>query len=415
MTQWESGRYLPSPTRARRLDDLLGAEGELYLLAERSRPTGPYPDPPAAHPRRGRAYASPAAEGPADRDRHTVLQVFSQVGDALVRHLRWDSDGVPLGWPHNLQQDDRHVTSTSTAYGIRTLLLLGDPHVDLAALGRGLERFRLPGTDGRVGWATPSQFGPRPEATSVVVDALTRVGVLSPGAALVMLEELVDDATRRQTFVLTTVLETVLRIAPDSNLAGVLLGYLLAARRPFDGQLVWPEKVGDGQAKLSPSTVHTARAVVVLQDAVRRIERPELREALHVGQEWLADNGDDEGVSEVISREIEDDRPGGAREELGVRHFTAAWVVRALAGVERPDADRLGAALDRVWSWFDPDSGLWGWGNGDLPLWMTHDSVAAVRAAALALTPSAVPVPRSAPRHAEDSPDDDVRTDPDGS
>ncbi len=247
----------------------------------------------------------------------------------------------------------------------------------------------------------------------MVVDALTRVGVLNPGAALAMLEGLVDDATRHRPFVLTTVLETVLRLAPDSNLAHDLLGYLLAARRPFDGQLVWPEKVGDGQAKLTASMPHTARAVVVLQTAARCIDRAELRDALHTGQEWLADTWDDEGVSEVISREIEDERPGvAAREELSIRHFTAAWVVRALAGVERPDTGRLGTALARVWTWFDPESGLWGWGNGDLPVWMTHDSVAAVRAAALALTPSAVPALRSAPRHPEDSSDDDPSTDP---
>ncbi|MDN5749150.1 MAG: helix-turn-helix transcriptional regulator, partial [Pseudonocardia sp.] len=403
LTQWESGRYLPSPARAQKLDDLLGAGGELYRLAERSRPAGAY-SVPAISPAAG--HIAPTNHFPAPvGDFRTVLQIFTQVGDALVRHLRRDAEGTPLGWAHNLQQDDRSVTSMSTAYGIKILLMLGGPHVDLATVARGLGRFRIPGPAGMDGWASASQSAARPEATAVVVDALSRVGVLSPGAALTMLEGLIDDATRHQTFVLTTVLETVLRIAPDSDLAHDLLGYLLAARRPFDGQLVWPEKVGDAQAKLTASTAHTARAVVVLQSAVRSIDRAELRDALYAGQEWLAGTWDDEGVSEVISREIEDDRPGGAREELSIRHFTAAWVVRALAGVERPDTSRLGAALARVWTWFDPGSGLWGWGNGDLPVWMTHDSVAAVRAAALALTPSAVPSPRSAPSLPEDNPD----------
>lgn len=381
LTQWESGRYLPSAERARRLDDLLDAGGELYDLAERLR-----------SPSRLRTVAAAPVVG-----NRTVLQLFAQVGDALVDHLRRDADGTPLGWAHNLQQHGRFETPTSTAYGIKTLLLLGGPHVDLRALERGIEDAKLTGKDGRVGWASPSQFAPRPEATAVVVDALVRVGAMSTGAAMAVLEGVVDDVTRRRTYVLTTVLETALRIAPDSALAGELLDGLLAARRSFGGCQLWPETIGEGVAKLSASPVHTARAVVVLQDAVRRTDRADLRDALRHGEDWLAENDDDDGVSEVIGREIDDDRPGGAVEELGVRHFTSAWVVRALSGVERPDAGRLRTALSLVWEWFDPESGLWAWGNGDLPVWMTHDSVAAVQAASLALAPLAVPAAGGAP------------------
>jgi hypothetical protein len=69
-----------------------------------------------------------------------------------------------------------------------------------------------------------------------------------------------------------------------------------------------------------------------------------------------------------------------------IRHFTAAWVVQALSGAAwTVPVVRLHAALRIVWSRYDRDLGLWAWGNGDLPIWMTLDSVTALRGAALAM------------------------------
>jgi len=63
-------------------------------------------------------------------------------------------------------------------------------------------------------------------------------------------------------------------------------------------------------------------------------------------------------------------------------------VVRALLLNDTPpEHPALVAALRQVWREFNDNRALWRWSNGDLPIWMTFDGIAALRLTALASLP----------------------------
>ncbi len=366
IAQWEGGRHLPSGARARALDEYFTADGTLSALARQVREAGRAD---------GAADAGPA--GP------TLLEVFRRVGDGLEHHLQRDADGRPLGWCQNLQTGDP-PTAMSTAYGIKASLLIEETgKADLAALSRHLRDMALPGG----GWGMSSQEESRPEATAVVVDALLRVDPttdLTPRLAL--LERTVDDTARQRPALLATVLETVLDQRPASPLAADLIRSLLEIRRPRgpDDLPLWSQKTEPGLASPEPSTAHTARSVAVLARArslgVDDQIGDQIDEALGVAVPWLLHHADLDNTSEPVSRRI-----GDRSEVVYIRHFTAAWVVRALVLAGEPTTHpAVIGALRQVQRYFSDDHALWRWNNGDLPVWMTFDAIATLRLAALA-------------------------------
>jgi hypothetical protein len=307
------------------------------------------------------------------------LDVFHQVGRSLADHLIRDEDGNPVGWRHNLQKD-QHQTALSTAYGIKAMVMVGEPHVDFDAIAANL--FAMQAPEG--GWRGRSGAS-RPEITAAVVDALFRIGTpMSVQTALTLTEQSLDPFSRTRPYLLSTVLQTVSRLRPDSPLAVGLIDDLLAARLDFGGTLLWPEKVEHGLALPEPSAVHTARALVALREVRFAHDRDDIQEAIEQATHWLvARTKPDDGVTEELIRSRPD---GHGSLRVAIRHFTSAWVVQALASA--PFAvpfSRLNNALQILWSRFDHSLGLWAWGNGDLPIWMTLDSVTALRTATLAL------------------------------
>jgi hypothetical protein len=81
---------------------------------------------------------------------------------------------------------------------------------------------------------------------------------------------------------------------------------------------------------------------------------------------------------------------------VAIRHFTSAWVVQALAGAGKYRSiptSRLHSALRIMWARYESRMGLWAWGNGDLPIWMTLDAVTALHVAALTMADSPVGPP----------------------
>ncbi|GLZ34830.1 transcriptional regulator [Lentzea sp. NBRC 105346] len=358
IAQWETGTHLPSAENARLLDIHLNAGQKLVVLAEKAR-----------GPQRQRAPHMLVAAGEI-----SVQEAFRKVGQALAAELMFDEEGRPAGWRHNLQQKDAPRTALSTAYGIKALLIVGDPHVDLHALEHNLRHMRA----GSGGWLRQYQQEPRPEITATVLDALFRIGTpLSVDEALSLMKDSMDGFSRTRPFVLSNVLQTVNRLRPDSPLAASLVEDLLKTRRDFGGVLLWPEKQEPGLAihMQEPSVVHTARALVALQSSMHTQDNPELQDAVAQATSWLVDQSDDNGVYEEL-----------VRSHLTIRHFTSAWVALALASSSpsQVPVERLSAALKVMWSRYDPDLGLWAWGNGDLPIWMTHNAVAALQATAYA-------------------------------
>jgi DNA-binding XRE family transcriptional regulator len=364
LAQWESGKYLPSTGNARQLDDHLRASGALAALIEAARRHG------------GRVSSAgrpttPEAAG-------SLSRVFQRVGQALLTYLVRDEHGDPVGWRHNLQKD-KHHTPLATAYGMRTMLVVGEPYVDLGALGRSL----LAMQSTRGGWQGRAGVS-RPETTAAVLDALFRAGTTMPvDTALRLLDETLDDNARAHPYLLATTLQSAARLRPDSSLTRTLIDDLLAARLPLDGTMLWAEKSEQGLTMPEPSVAHTARAVVALREVLLVNDRDDVRSALDDAIGWLvARNRPDDGITEELLRPRPD---GEGTTRIAIRHFTSAWVLQALAGAPGVPTSRLYAALNTLWGRYNPAIGLWAWGNGDLPIWMTLDSVAALRSATLAL------------------------------
>ncbi len=367
LTQWETGKYLPSAENARLLDDYFRSANALFTLVEAAR---------APH-----EHAGPALVGASVVDTsQSLLEVFHRAGLSLVDHLVHDERGGALGWRHNLQTDNA-PTPLSTAYGISAMLVVGDPYIDLHSLAGNLYR-----TQSERGWQGRSG-GRRPETTAAVVDALFRVGTaMSVDEGLGHLEESLDEFSRTRPYLLSAVLQTAARLRPDAALTGGLVEDLLAARLDFGGTRLWPEKNEPGLVAPEASPVHTARAVVALREYLRSAERDDVRDAVEEATQWLIDRTHpDDGVSEELNRSKPDGR-GSTR--IVIRHFTSAWVVRALAGASKLPLHRLNHALGSLWDRYEAGPGLWAWGSGDLPIWMTLDAVTALRSAALAVTGS---------------------------
>ncbi len=365
--EWESGQDFPSGEKARALDDYLTARGAIYGLAEELRAKAIRATHGAGQPR---LAAVPAP---------TLLQVFRDVARALRGSLTRDAAGVPQGWPRDLRQLGAGISHVSTAFGLRAMLLLEDSlAADLVPVATRLSQ----GASPTGGYAAGSQREPRPETTAAVLLALQRVdGTASLHEQLETMRKNIGEFERTRPYILTTMLETSRQLAPDSELTATLIRDLLDARRPYVDLLLWPEKVEPLLVSPAPSIAHTARAV----RALAQVERPapEVTAALEQAAAWLAGQRDLGNASEIIDRPLED----GRIEQHYIRHFTAAWVVKALISAGLPASHpAVSNAIGWIWGSYNEPAALWNWTNGDLPIWMTHDAIDALRLAALAAT-----------------------------
>ena len=365
--QWAAGRELPSEPKARLLDEYLTARGAIQnlVIELRSKPD-----------RAGRQLIPvprPSQSAP------TLFQTFQQVATALRGCLVRDADGKPTGWPRDLREPDK-ATAESTAFGIRTLLLLEDGlAADLVPVAESLRKMALPSG----GYKGPEQSGARPEATAAVLNARRRIAATDDfGAHIAQMEADLGDFEKCRPFILTTMLETSLLLPSGAKLMDVLTDSLLAARRPYGDLLLWPEKAEPLLIDPSPSVAHTARAARVLASVQAIRPSPLVQEALEQAVAWLIEQRDLHNAYEVVERLLD-----GRLEPVHIRHFTAAWVVKALVSAGLPAAHpAVSNAVAQIWQSYGGDTAaLWAWDNGDLPIWMTYDAVDALRLANLAV------------------------------
>jgi hypothetical protein len=368
VTRWANGEDLPTGPQARSLDEYLTARGAIQNLVIELRSRSDRPSPrlvPVPVP-------SPAAP--------TLLQTFQNVARALRGCLVRDADGRPTGWRPDLRELPGGPTAASTAYGIRTMLLLEDGlAADLIPVTESLSKMARP--DG--GFSSHEQSEPRPEATAAVLNALRRIAATQDfGTHMAQMERGLGDFEKYRPFILTTMLETSLLIDPGTSLVKVLVDSLLAARRPYGDVLLWPEKAEPLLITPAPSVAHTARAVRVLASV--RATRPssQVQEALEQAVAWLIEQRDLHNAYEVTERPVND-----GLELVHIRHFTAAWVVKALVSAGVPTAHpAVSNAVAQIWDSYGGDTAaLWAWDNGDLPIWMTFDAIEALRLAYLAV------------------------------
>jgi len=368
VARWAAGQELPSEPEARSLDEYLTARGSIQNLVIELR----------FKPDRAERQLVPvpltSPSGP------TLLQTFQNVATALRSCLIRDADGKPLGWPRDLRDQRDKPTAESTAFGIRTLLLLEDGlAADLVPVAESLPKMALPSG----GYGGLEQSGARPEATAAVLNALRRVAATEGfDAHVAQMETDLGDFEKYRPFILTTMLETSLLLTSGTNLTEVLVDSLLAARRPYGDPLLWPEKAEPLLIDPAPSVAHTARAVRVLAGA--QAIRPSLlvQEALEQAVAWLMEQRDLHNAYEVTERPVD-----GRLEPVHIRHFTAAWVVKALVSAGVPAAHpSVSNAVAQIWHSYGGDTAaLWAWDNGDLPIWMTFDAVEALKLANLAV------------------------------
>ena len=369
---WLSGTELPSEARAKAVDDFLGAGGAIASCAAELR------------------SAAPAAWDRALGGRPpSLIDLFGGVARALRGRLVRDAKGQPQGWPHDLRLRERGgpedpprvATSLATAFGLKAMMLIDD-HLspDLVPVIPHLQSQARP--DG--GYAATMQSRSRPEVTATVIDALYRVNATTSFKdELAGIKETIGDFERSRPYILTTVLEASLHLQPAGNLADSLIDDLLAIRQPYGDRRLWPEKVERTLASPRPSTVHTARAVhaLALAQAVREPDR-QVQAAIDQAVGWLVDEADLGNVGELIDRPAEP-----TVEQVYIRHFTSAWVAKALIAVGKPARHAaVGKAVAELWKSFHRPSALWCWDNGDIPIWMSFDGVEALKLAALART-----------------------------
>jgi hypothetical protein len=366
VARWAAGEALPSKPQARSLDEYLTARGAIQNLVTelRSRPDRPGP----------RLVPVPNPAAP------TLLQTFQNVAEALRGCLARDADGRPTGWPPDLRELPGKATAASTAYGIKTMLLLEDGlAADLIPVTESLRK--MASTAG--GYAGREQSAPRPEVTAAVLNALRRIAATEDfDAHMAQMERDLGDFEKCRPFILATMLETSLLLKPGTELAEILVDSLLAARRPYGDLLLWPEKAEPLLIDPAPSVAHTARAVRVLVSVQAiRPARP-VQEALEQAVAWLIEQPHLHNAYELVERPV-----SGRPEGVHVRHFTAAWVVKALVSAGVPAAHpAVGKAVARIWDCYGGDAAaLWAWDNGDLPIWMTFDAIEALKLANLAV------------------------------
>jgi hypothetical protein len=364
---WAAGKGLPSDQQARELDRYLEADGEFYERAAQLRSgTAAY----------ARAPLRRLAVGQAPLLYHTFQDIAAALRGCLIR----DPDGKPQGWPHELRGASGPATAMATAYGVKAMLVL-EEHLapELIPIAEHLRGMASPGG----GFATRTQQAGRPEVTAVVLDALHNVeGASSLDDEIAAMVGSIGHFEQNRPYILSTVLESIVKLQPEGPFTKAVAEHLLAARKKYGQRLLWPEKADEGLITPAESPVHTARAVRAL--ALVQAARPsaEIAEAIEQAAEWLVDRPDLAEVSENIERPL-----GESIEPLYIRHFTAAWVVKALVSVGLPASHpTVSTALGRIWRSYSDPAALWTWRNGDVPIWMTFDAIDAVRMAALAIT-----------------------------
>jgi hypothetical protein len=367
VARWTAGEELPSKPQAGALDEYLRAQGAIQRRVTELRS-----GPDLASPR---LVPVPLPSPPVP----TLMQTFQGVAAALRHCLAMDTASRPTGWPPDLRVPGE-ATATSTAFGIRTMLLLEDGlAADLVPVADSLRKMAF--TAG--GYAGREQSGPRPEATAAVVNALRRVAVTEDfDAHMAQMERDLGDFEKCRPFILATMLETSLLLNPETAFVETLVDSLLAARRPYGELLLWPERAEPFRNAPAPSVAHTARAVRVLASVQAIRPAGQVPETLEQAVTWLLEQRDLHNAYEVIERELT-----GRPEVVHVRHFTAAWVVKALVSAGVPTSHpAVSNAVAQIWDSYDgTTAALWAWDNGDQPIWMTFDAIEALRLANLAI------------------------------
>ncbi len=387
--EWVDGQQLPDQERLTQIVEALGeGAGVLVPLWEQAkeahsvwkqalRPSGEIklPAEPRFEPWVG----------------YTFRDLFQRSVEAVVATctLAESEQGKVVGWRHFLENEKLPVTPVASSYGVR-ILLMANHAGSVPSIGQIRQSILDLEHEGG-GWSARTQNRlARVEVYGPVLHALRLAGLADEELMerVEHLEEILDpefdQAAWQHTTVLTSACNTLSNVHPESYRIRQLVETLAEAIviGP-DGEASWTQSVDPARAKLlSPSIVHTSRVICTLDQAPDDVVA-DLMPLAKQAVRWLERQQSYRDYSEIIDREGVD---GTGADYLNMRHFTAAWVARALAvGSMWTDVNpaSLRAAEDTVLRAVGPD-GLWRWDSGEQPIWMTFQGLRALREVSLA-------------------------------
>jgi len=316
-----------------------------------------------------------------DASREALLDAIVAVGGG---------DDELIGWTHFFHETGergKRPTAIGTCYGLKSMLLLGgmDPRFRQHRLVETLWRLQVP----EGGWSARTQSTvARPEVTAWVLSALLQAGVDEEQVAdtiqrcVELLDPKVDPVGCERTFVAATTLSALARVPATAFSARLRKSLLSGMVRDPERELrCWGERLMTAatEERVVPSVPHTARAVIALRrngEADRSVGR-----AVDEAVRWLVARRDFANQTEHIRREL----PGFHKESLVVKHFTAAWVARALMSVKEDSYEGSSGLLHEAVGLVHQRQrhGVWEWDNKEQPIWMTYQGIAALRLHAL--------------------------------
>jgi hypothetical protein len=323
----------------------------------------------------------------------SVSDLFDASRDALLGAMVAAGSGNDelLGWQHFFHeagQRGERPTAIGTCYGLKSMLLLGvmDARFRQPRVVETLWRLQMP----TGGWSarTQSTVG-RPEVTAWVLSALLQAGrdeervSTAVQRCIELLDPVADPVGWERTSVVATTLSFLARMAPPTPFSGRLRERLLSGmiRDPEHGLRCWGERLlaGTSEERVIPSVPHTARAIIALRHTDHTDHGTD--RAIDEAVRWLITRHDLANQTEHMRRDL----PEFRRESLVVKHFTAAWVARALRAVEEDryegSGELLGEAVERVYH--AQRDGIWEWDNKEQPIWMTYQGIVTLRLRAL--------------------------------
>ena len=326
----------------------------------------------------------------------SVLALFAACHKVLRDTVvEFDDPGLGrlTGWSHFLHESFSHArpTAIGTAYGLKLVLSIDEKSgvLDRSALAETLWKLRK--EDG--GWAARTQSGVgRPEVTALALGALSSAGY-NPDrlaeAGTVFEESLSaenDAVAMASTYVVSTVIRGLVLARPTSPLLPELRTSLLAGSiqdADRGNLLCWSDRfLPKRDQVLAPSVAHTAHAVVALARASQVLgEDAPSRSALDQAIRWLVSRSALDNQAEHIRRVITQDH----WEVLTIRHFTAAWVARAILATSAVNVPEAGPLLEEAVRrvLLAQREGIWEWDDHDRPIWMTYQGARVLRDYAL--------------------------------
>jgi hypothetical protein len=313
------------------------------------------------------------------------FRIQRQTNQALIETKQPFVHG--FGWPHYLTTSQPRTgtpTALASAYGIKIAALCGNEPatIEWDPVVSSILSEQVAGG----GWAGRTHgLKPRPEITATVVSALAVAGVaraiLEPPLSRLqsLCSDKADIALWQRTYLLASSLSDLLTVpsndSSDSAVSKPLAETLMRGAIICEqSEVAWGELIGAPTPR--PSTVHTARALVALHK-YRDSERSEsfpVDQLVEHGTRWLRKHAHLDYKIEHLNRFYDS-------ESSTIRHFTAAWVVRALAfsGLDATDPT-MNRALQVMMS--DFNRGLWRWNEAEAPIWMTYQSLRALHSLA---------------------------------